>query len=287
MGAMLLIGPREHDLGDFMVRRLLPFAQRRTVGPFIFFDHMGPAEFPPGAAINVRPHPHIGLATLTYLFEGQILHRDSLGSRQCIDPGDVNWMIAGRGIVHSERVTDAVRQAGQRLHGLQLWIALPAADEESAPEFHHHGRESLPRFALPGADLTLIAGDAYGRRAPVKCFSPLTFLDIRLEAGASLTLPPLSEAALYVLEGSARVGDQAVGRYEMVSAVGGQPLTVSAADPAHLVLIGGEPLAEPRHIFWNFVSSRRERLEQAGDDWRQGRFAKIPGDDQEFIPLPE
>ena len=288
MQDMLLIKPREHDLGEFMVRRLLPVAQRRMVGPFIFFDHMGPAEFPPGKGVNVRPHPHIGLATLTFLFDGQILHRDSVGSHQTIDPGDVNWMIAGSGIAHSERETDEVKAHGQKMHGLQLWIALPREFEEIDPEFHHYPAASLPRFTLPGARLTLIAGNAYGRAAPVKIFSPLCYLDVHLEAGASLDLPAdAKECAIYVLEGEVEAGGSMVGRHEMACWNEADKPALKTSRPAHLVIIGGEPFPEPRVIFWNFVSSSKDRLEKAKADWREGRFAKIPGDDIEFIPLPE
>jgi len=287
MSNMLLIRAREHDIGDLVVRRLLPVAQRRMVGPFIFFDHMGPANFPPGAGINVRPHPHIGLATITYLWDGQILHRDSLGSRQTIDPGDVNWMIAGSGITHSERVTDQVRASGQSVHGLQLWIALPRQDAETAPEFHHHPADALPRFDLPGAALTLIAGSAYGRASPVKVFSPLCYLDVRLEAGASLELPAEhAELAVYLLEGALDDGDQPIGRLEMACWSEGK-VTLRALSASHFVIIGGQPFPEPRLIYWNFVASSQERLEQAKSDWRDGRFAKVPGDDKEFIPLPQ
>lgn len=289
MSDALLIKPREHDLGDFVVRRLLPFMQRRTVGPFIFFDHMGPAHFPPGRGIDVRPHPHIGLATITWLFEGQILHRDSVGSEQTIDPGDVNWMIAGSGIAHSERVTDEVREKGQRLHGLQLWIALPASSEEVPPEFHHYAAASLPRGGSNGAEWTLIAGSAYSCISPAKTFSPMAYLDIRLAPGASLELPRnVPEKAIYVVEGAVTVDDGAeVAHYEMAAWDKGETLTVSSQEGAHLVMVGGHPLAEPRFIYWNFVSSSKDRLEQAKRDWKNGTFAKVPGDEIEFIPLPD
>jgi len=288
MSDALLIKPRAHDLGDFVVRRLLPFAQRRTVGPFIFFDHMGPAVFPPGGGIDVRPHPHIGLATITYLFEGQILHRDSLGTEQTIDPGDLNWMIAGSGIAHSERVTAEIRAKGQRLHGLQLWIALPASAEETAPEFFHYPAAGLPKGSSGGADWTLIAGSAYGCVSPAKTFSPMSYLDIKLAAGASLELPRnVAEKAVYVLDGTVQVDGMDVPAFEMAAWDKGETLTVGAEEPAHLVMIGGAPLAEPRFIYWNFVSSSKDRLEQAKQDWRNGMFAKVPGDEIEFIPLPD
>ena len=288
MADALLIQAREHDLGDFMVRRLLPVAARRTVGPFTFFDHMGPAEFAPGGGINVRPHPHIGLATITYLFDGQILHRDSLGNEQTIDPGDLNWMIAGSGIVHSERMTEEKRASGQRMHGLQLWIALPAAHEETAPEFFHHPAADLPKGEADGAAWTLIAGEAFGRVSPAKIFSPMVYLDIHLKAGTRFELPDgVTEKAVYVIDGQIDVCGQPVAPREMAAWGDSEFLTVEARDESHFVLIGGEPLAEPHHIFWNFVSSSKERLEQAKQDWKAGRFAKVPGDDIEFIPLPE
>jgi redox-sensitive bicupin YhaK (pirin superfamily) len=259
------------------------------VGPFIFFDHMGPAIFPPGRGIDVRPHPHIGLATITYLFEGQILHRDSIGSEQTIDPGDLNWMIAGSGIAHSERVTPDVRQKGQRLHGLQLWIALPASSEETKPEFHHYPAASLPKGGANGAEWTLIAGSAYACMSPAKTFSPMAYLDIRLAPGASLELPKkVPEKAIYVLEGAVAVDDGTeVAQYEMAAWNKGETLTVSSSEGAHLVMVGGNPLAEPRFIYWNFVSSSKDRLEQAKQDWKNGKFDKVPGDEIEFIPLPD
>ena len=270
-----------------MVRRLLPIAQQRHVGPFIFFDHMGPADFAPGHAVNVRPHPHIGLATLTYLFEGQILHRDSLASCQTIDPGDVNWMIAGSGIVHSERVTDAVRASGQRLHGLQLWIALPAQNEETAPEFHHHPNQDLPHLSFPGAKLTLVAGSAFGQSAPVKTFSPMAMLEIHLEPGATLTLPRFEEVAIYPVDAPILVNGEELAPCHLACWIDGETVTITARHAAHLVMIGGDRLAEPRVMFWNFVSSRKERLEQAKQDWKEGRFDRVPGDALELIPLPE
>jgi len=288
MAEALMIRPREHDLGDFVVRRLLPVAARRMVGPFIFFDHMGPAEFPPGRAVDVRPHPHIGLATITYLFEGQILHRDSVGSEQTIDPGDLNWMIAGSGIVHSERVTETVRQSGQKLHGLQLWIALPADREEGPAEFFHHPAADLPKGGEPGASWTLIAGSAFGKTSPAKTFSPMAYLEIKLEAGACFALPDgIREKAVYLVSGDIEVECNPIAPGEMAAWAEGEDLVVMAREDSHLVMIGGEPLAEPRFIYWNFVSSSKERLEQAKDDWKSGKFPKVPGDDKEFIPLPD
>jgi len=288
MSEALMIRPREHDLGDFVVRRLLPVAARRMVGPFIFFDHMGPADFAPGHAVDVRPHPHIGLATITFLFEGQILHRDSVGSEQTIDPGDLNWMIAGSGIVHSERVTDKVRHNGQKLHGLQLWIALPADREEGPAEFFHHPASELPKGGEPGATWTLIAGSAFGRTSPAKTFSPMAYLEIKLEAGACFALPEgIREKAVYLVSGDIEIDCNPIAPGEMAAWTEGEDLVVMAREDSHLVMIGGEPLAEPRYIYWNFVSSSKERLEQAKADWKAGKFPKVPGDDKEFIPLPD
>lgn len=288
MSEALMIRPREHDLGDFVVRRLLPVAARRMVGPFIFFDHMGPADFQPGHAVDVRPHPHIGLATITYLFEGQILHRDTLGSEQTIDPGDLNWMIAGSGIAHSERVTEQVRANGQKLHGLQLWIALPAAQEECPAEFFHHPAADLPKGGEPGASWTLIAGSAFGKTSPAKTHSPMAYLEIKLEAGACFALPEgIREKAVYLVSGDIEIECDPIAPGEMAAWTEGEDLVVMAREDSHLVMIGGEPFPEPRFIYWNFVSSRKERLEQAKDDWKNGRFPKVPGDDKEFIPLPD
>jgi redox-sensitive bicupin YhaK (pirin superfamily) len=286
--AAFVIRPREHDLGDFVVRRLLPVAARRMVGPFIFFDHMGPADFPPGHAVDVRPHPHIGLATITYLFEGQILHRDSVGSEQTIDPGDLNWMIAGSGIVHSERVTETVRHAGQKLHGLQLWIALPFDHEEGPAEFFHHPAADLPKGGEPGASWTLIAGSAFGQTSPAKTFSPMAYLEIKLEAGACFALPEgIREKAVYLVSGDIEIECQSIAPGEMAAWAESEDLVVLAREDSHLVMIGGEPFPEPRFIYWNFVSSSKERLEQAKEDWKAGKFPKVPGDDKEFIPLPD
>ncbi len=281
-----IIAPRERDLGGFTVRRILPYAKRRSVGPFVFLDHMGPSDFAPGQGIDVRPHPHIGLATVTYLFDGEIMHRDSLGSAQAIRPGAVNWMTAGRGIVHSERTGDETRAAGHRLHGLQSWVALPAADEETAPAFHHHGAESLPSWQQDGVDLRLVAGSAYGREAPAKVFSPLLFLEAKLETGATLELPEEhAERAIYLLSGSAMLSNQRLALAQL-AVVSEGAAAVQAAEPTHLVVIGGAPLEGPRTIWWNLVSSRPERIEQAKADWKEGRFPPVPGE-TEFIPLPE
>ena len=284
----LTIIPREKDLGGFSVRRVLPYAKRRMVGPFIFLDHMGPADFAAGQGMDVRPHPHIGLATVTYLFEGEIFHRDSMGSAQEILPGAVNWMTAGRGITHSERTGEQVRQTARRAHGLQSWVALPKEFEEIAPEFHHHAAESLPLFDTDGIQLKLVAGRAYGYEAPVKIYSPLFYVEVTMPAGSTLTLPDeYAERAFYLIDGSVRIGGNIIGPYTMPVFTQGDTITIEALAPSHLMLLGGDPLSEPRYIDWNFVSSSQERLEAAKTDWKEGRFAKVPGDEREFIPLPE
>jgi len=284
-----VIEGRRRDLGGFEVRRVLPAAGLQTVGPFIFFDHIGPAQLARGGGIDVRPHPHIGLATVTYLFEGAFMHRDSLGSAQVIRPGDVNWMVAGRGIVHSERTPPGQRAApeGASIHGIQTWIALPRGHEEVAPAFEHHPAKTLPKISLQGAQLCLIAGAAYGARAPASVYSPMFYLAAELAGGSEIELPAeYPERAAYVVDGEIHVDDRRYG-------VGQMPVFESAADarvvarmPARIMLLGGAPLDGPRHIWWNFVSSSLERIERAKLDWREQRFAPVPGDD-ERIPLPD
>jgi len=279
---------RLHDLGDgFVVRRMLPVLLARHVGPFVFYDHMGPADFAPGTGLDVRPHPHIGLATVTWLFDGTIRHRDSLGSQADITPGAVNWMTAGRGIVHSERTPPDARRDGQRVHGIQVWVALPRADEEVAPEFHHHDAQSLPRIRERGAEGVLIAGTAYGKQSPVKVFAPMFFMEARLEAGAELALPPEHvERGVHVIEGEVSWGDVTLAPMQMAVQVGDSAPAVRAKEASRLMLFGGAPLDGERHLWWNFVSSSRERIEQAKADWVAQRFGKVTGDEQEFIPLP-
>jgi hypothetical protein len=289
MDVPVLIEGRTRDLGGFTVRRVLPAPGRRTVGPFIFFDHMGPAVFPPGQGVDVRPHPHIGLATVTYLFDGAFMHRDSLGTAQLITPGDVNWMVAGRGIVHSERTPPELRVAagGARLHGIQTWIALPRAHEETAPAFEHHPAHTLPRIERPGLQLRLIAGSAYGARAPASVFSPMFYLAADLEPGAVLELPDeYAERAAYVVSGEVEAGGRRWSDGGMLLFPAGAAPTLRAVAAARLMLLGGAPLDGPREIWWNFVSSSAERLERARLDWREQRFASVPGD-AERIPLPE
>jgi len=283
----VLITPRLRDLGGFSVRRVLPAPRHRMVGPFAFFDHMGPADFAPGGGIDVRPHPHINLATVTYLFEGEILHRDSLGSAQAIRPGAINWMTAGRGIVHSERTPPELRAAGHRVHGLQIWVALPRAVEETDPAFHHHPADTLPVWSDAGLRARVLVGSGFGVTSPVATASPLSYIEATLAPGAALPLDPqFPERAVYLVDGAVALGDV---RFEA-----GQMIVLAADDrelraegACRLVFIAGEPLDGPRHIEWNFVSSSPERIEAAKRDWRERRFPLVPGDDQEFIPLPD
>ncbi len=283
-----MIDARPRDLGGFTVGRVLPAAARKLIGPFIFFDHMGPAAFAPGRGIDVRPHPHIGLATVTYLFEGEIVHRDSLGSHQPIRPGDVNWMTAGRGIAHSERTGAEPRQSGSRLDGLQLWVALPLRHEETDPEFHHHPARDLPAVDIAGTRVRVLAGSAFGETSPVRTLSPLFYADAAIPAGGELPLAnEHEERAAYIVSGTVECGNERAERGRMLVFAPGAPVTLRAVSDARVALIGGAPLDGERHIFWNFVSSSRERIEQAKRDWREGRFAKVPGDEQEFIPVPD
>jgi redox-sensitive bicupin YhaK (pirin superfamily) len=281
--------PRTHDLGGFAVRRALPTQDRRMVGPFIFFDQMGPGEFLAGGGLDVRPHPHIGLATVTYLFEGEIIHRDSLGSVQPIRPGDVNWMTAGSGIAHSERTDRAGRAHSNRLFGIQSWIALPQSEEETNPAFAHHPAATLPTLRDRGASVRLIAGEAWGERSPVAALSPMFYADVALDANAVVPLPQEhAERAAYVLEGAIDVSGDRFEPGGMLIFRAGDGLALRAVGrPARLLVLGGAPMDGPRHLFWNFVSSRHERIEQAKADWKAGRFAKVAQDGQEFIPLPE
>ena len=283
----LVIDQRRRDLGGFEVGRVLPFAAHRMVGPFIFFDHLGPVDFPPGIprSVDVRPHPHIGLATLTYLFAGEIMHRDSLGSEQSIRPAEVNWMIAGRGITHSERFERA-RARGDTVHGLQSWIALPSEQEECDPDFAHYTRESLPSFEQGGGRARLIAGAAFGLRSPVRTHSPLFYLHWELPAQASAVLPrEYPERALYVVTGRIEAAGRSFGAGQMLVFATDADARVVAVGPSIVMMLGGEPIG-PRFIEWNFVSSSQERIAQAKADWRAGRMPLPPLDDGEFIPLP-
>jgi redox-sensitive bicupin YhaK (pirin superfamily) len=279
--------PRARDIGDFEVRRLLPYAKRRMVGPFVFFDHMGPVTFGADHAMDVRPHPHIGLATVTYLFEGEIMHRDSLGSEQVIKPGEVNWMTAGRGIVHSERTPVSLRGKGTSMHGLQTWVALPKSHEETEPAFFNFAADRLPKIEGIGTNVTVIAGEAWGETSPVKVFTETLYADIHLAAGARIDLPRVDERAIYVLKGSVRIRDRDFDANAFVVFAKGSEIVIEAMTDSHLVVVGGETMDGPRHIWWNLVSSSQDRIEQAKADWKGGRFPTIPGDDKEFIPLPE
>jgi redox-sensitive bicupin YhaK (pirin superfamily) len=284
----LAIVTRTRDLGGFTVRRALPFAERRLVGPFIFFDHMGPARFAPGSGLDVRPHPHIGLATVTYLFEGAIVHRDTLGSLQTIVPGDVNWMTAGRGIAHSERTGDDARGRGSSLHGIQAWVALPTADEETAPSFAHHPASALPEVERPGVRLRVLVGRAYGVEAPIPVLSPMFYVDAHLAERSVLEVPDdYRERAAYVVTGAIECDGQTFGEGTMIALRAGASTRLRSASGAHVMLLGGDALDGERHIWWNFVASSPERIERAKADWKAGRFGTIPGDEAEFIPLPE
>ncbi len=284
----LVIVPSARDLGGFEVRRALPSPKRQMVGPFIFFDEMGPALFDAGHGIDVRPHPHIGLATVTYLFEGEITHRDSLGTDQPIRPGAVNWMTAGRGIVHSERTGAEERRRSSRAHGIQTWVALPRAAEETDPSFSHHAAGSLPVLTGEGKRVTLIAGQGFGERAAVRTFSDTLYAEAVLESGAKLPVPrEHEERALYVVEGTIAVNGDRFTPHQLLVLRPGDEITVVAEGAARLLLFGGAGMDGPRHVWWNFVSSSRERIEQAKAEWTAGRFDTVPGDAEEFIPLPE
>ena len=283
----LIIQPRVHDLGGFQVRRALPSLQARSVGPFVFVDHMGPAMFEAGRGVDVRPHPHIGLATVTFLWSGRITHRDTLGSVQDIEPGDVNWMTAGRGIAHSERTPLTVREHAHPVHGLQTWVALPRAHEEIAPEFFHHAAASLPQQRRDGAWLRIVAGRGYGEESPVRVFADTLYVAIDLDADAELALDDShAQRALYVLEGEAQLDGVDIPMQHLVILDPGTRPRLRAKTPLKAMLLGGEPLDAPRHMWWNFVSSSKDRIEQAKLDWTEGRFGAIPGE-TEFIPLPD
>jgi len=282
----LIIEPRSRDLGGFQVRRVLPAAERKMVGPFIFFDEMGPADFPAGKGINVRPHPHIGLSTVTYLFAGEILHRDSLGYVQPIRPGAINLMTAGRGIVHSERTSEALLSSGQRLHGIQTWMALPDGQEETAPRFEHVPADELPVLDADGVRATVILGHGFGVKSPVTTLIDTLYVDLEMSAGSRVALPAdADELAAYVVSGSIRIGGCALGAATMGVIEPGSRADIEADSDSRVMLIGGTSPGE-RHVWWNFVSSQRTRIERAKADWRADRFAPVPGDD-EFIPLPE
>jgi redox-sensitive bicupin YhaK (pirin superfamily) len=285
-----LIVPHVQDLGGFEARRLLPSDSLALVGPFIFFDHLGPAVFPPGKGVDVRPHPHINLATVTYLFEGALMHRDSVGSVQEIQPGAVNWMTAGRGIVHSERTPDSERSQEATLHGIQTWVALPAEHEETEPWFRHHPANELPQWEVDGVSFVLIAGEAFDRKSPVQIFSPMLYLDVRLTPGSEFELPATySERAVYTVGSGLSIDNAPVEQHRLATIVAGAEIAIAAAvdapDTVRCIIIGGEPVGE-RYKWWNFVSSSLDRIETAKQDWRSGKFGQVP-DETEFIPLPE
>lgn len=287
MSQFEFIEPRSHDLGGgFLVRRCLPSAQRQAVGPFLFFDHFGPVLAQPSDNHDVRPHPHIGLATVTYLFEGAMMHRDSTGSVQRIEPGAINWMTAGRGIVHSERTPDDLRDKTRISHGLQLWVALPSEDEEIAPSFAHTPAEAIPSLQLDGVHIRVLIGSALGLTSPVKTLSPTLYLDLALDAGAKITIGDwATERALYAPEGRFFINGEQAPANQLVVLQPGATVELSVTQAMHVVLVGGEPLGH-RFMSWNFVSSSRERIKQAEEDWLHQRFDRVPGE-TEFIPLPE
>ncbi|WP_353185965.1 pirin family protein [Bosea sp. (in: a-proteobacteria)] len=283
-----VIVPRTHDLGGFQVRRALPAIGQRMVGPFIFFDQMGPAEFHLGEGLDVRPHPHIGLSTVTYLFDGEVMHRDSLGTALAIKPGAVNLMTAGRGIVHSERTGMEARATGPRLYGIQAWLALPKTHEEIAPEFTHHGAPELPRIVEGGKRISLIMGQAYGQTSPVRFPWEALYAEAVLSPGAILPLDPdYDERAIYIVSGKVDIAGEEFGAGQLLVFKPGDRISILAVDQSRVMVVGGEPMDGPRHIWWNFVSSSKERIEQAKEEWKTGRFDTVPGDDKEFIPLPE
>ena len=283
----LTIEPRVRDIGGFNVQRLLPAAARRSVGPFVFLDRMGPHTFPAGEGMDVRPHPHIGLATVTYLFEGEIMHRDTLGSVQAIRPGDVNWMTAGSGIAHSERTPQQLRNGTMSAFGIQSWVALPKAYEETGAAFFHHPSATLPEAVQGGARIRVIAGTAFGLRSPVATFAETLYCDVTMQAGARLELSKEhAERAILPVSGRIAVGSHSVPDDTMIVLNSDMPVVIEALEAARLMLVGGEPLDGPRHMWWNFVSSSKERIEHAKADWQSGRFGTVPGE-TEFIPLPE
>jgi len=287
MPAITLLKPHTKDLGGFEVRRLLPAHPQKMVGPFIFFDHMGPARLPPGAGVDVRPHPHIGLATVTYLFEGAFMHRDSLGTVQRIEPGAVNWMTAGHGIVHSERSPDDLRPGGPRLHGIQTWVALPKAYESTDPSFSHHPKKTIPLISLPGAYMHLIAGTAFGRTAPTPTYSPMFYLAVEMEAGAAFELPlEHEERGVYAVSGDVEIAGSPLPVRHLAVASPSIAIRVCARTAARVMLIGGAAMDGDRYIWWNFVASSRELMDAAAARWENGGFPPVPGD-SEFIPLPQ
>lgn len=282
----LLIEPHDADLGGFSVRRALPTRQRRMVRPWIFFDHMGPTDFPAGEGINVRPHPHINLATVTYLFEGEILHRDSVDSYQAIHPGDVNLMVAGSGITHSERERPEVTETPHHLNGLQLWLALPEADEETDPAFYHYPDTEIPHIEVEGVTTCVIMGSTYGTTSPVKVFADTLYVEAHLRAGQSIKVPAAEKRAVYVAEGELTTDDTRIPEHAMAVFTDAPDIELTATRDTRIAIIGGQQQGH-RHIEWNLVSSRRERIRQARAEWKAQTFPKVVGDEEEFIPFPE
>ena len=283
--AMQMITPKGKDLGGFSVRRCLPDRVVKQVGPWIFFDHMGPAVFPAGEGINVRPHPHINIATVTYLFVGEIIHRDSIGSEQAIRPGDVNLMVTGSGMVHSEREAPEVKHRPHSAHGLQLWLALPEQDEETDPAFYHYPASTLPSITVDGVAVRVIMGEAYGAISPVKTFNPTLYIEARLQQGQNLVLPMAHQRGLYVVEGELKLQGNLLAEHSMAVFEGDEKISISATKDTQIALIGGDSVGH-RYIDWNFVSSRQERIEQAKQQWIDRQFPDVPGDAEEFIPYP-
>lgn len=282
----LIIEPRAKDLGGFSVRRCLPVRERRSIGPWVFFDEMGLAHFPAGEGVNVRPHPHINLATVTYLFTGEILHRDSLGSYQAIRPGDINLMVAGKGIVHSERERPEVNAVPHSLHGLQLWLALPEADEEIEPAFYHYPGAQIPTLEIADVPVRVLIGTAYGISSPVKTFFDTLYIEADLKTGQQLILPNAAERGLYIVSGEISLQGSVIGAQQLVVLNDAAGVCITAQSPCRIALIGGASIGK-RYVDWNFVSSSKSRIEQAKADWRDGKFPTVPGDDEEFIPLPD
>lgn len=281
----VILKPRAKNFGDFDVRRALPFAKLRSIGPWVFFDHFGPVGFAPGEGINVRPHPHINLATVTYLFEGEIYHRDSLGNALAIHPGAINLMVAGKGITHSERTRRDLRKTGYKLHGLQLWMALPEEAEETEPAFYHTPAGDIPSVSIGGADIRVMMGTAYGVTSPVKTFSDTLYCEADIPDGASIHLPKAEELGLYVVKGKGMIDGETAPLNAMSVIETHRAKVLKAVGDTRVAMIGGKPLGK-RYMDWNFISSRKDRIEQAKQDWRAGHFPKVVGDEDEWIPLP-
>ncbi len=280
-----LIHPKDQQLGGFTVRRSLPTRGARRIGPWVFFDHMGPADFPAGEGVNILPHPHVNMATVTYLLDGEMLHQDSIGSVQSIRPGDLNLMVAGSGIVHSERQSAEVKSQPHSIHGFQLWLALPADDEETDPVFYHYSTEQIPSRSIDGVNVRVLMGTAYGVTSPVKTFSPTLYIEALLKAGQSLTLPHAAMRALYVVSGEISIKDLKVAQHKLAVLSEEPSITITANQDSQVILIGGDDIGH-RYMDWNFISSRIERIKQARQQWIDQQFAKIPTDHQEYIPYP-